>query len=85
MSSPGEVYDVLGRAADGAHIEGMKQYQKMYNQSVKDPIKFWKKQAETLLHWCGLLLFVRKKKNSRENTGTPRSTPSERVRLPRAT
>ena len=33
-----------------AHIKSMAQYQKMYNESVKNPEKFWAKIAEEL-YW----------------------------------
>src|SRR5436189_1765873 len=35
----------------GAHIKSLAQYQRMYNESVKSPEKFWGKQAKNELIW----------------------------------
>jgi len=45
------VVDVQAHAANGAHVEGQKAYQKLYDASLKDPSKFWKDQANKFLHW----------------------------------
>jgi len=34
--------------SDGAHIKTMEQYQKMWDESINDPDKFWLEQAKTL-------------------------------------
>jgi acetyl-CoA synthetase len=34
-----------------AHIKSLAQYRKLYNQSIKDPEKFWAQQAEKELLW----------------------------------
>ena len=50
QSSHEEVVDVIPRAAKGANLTP-KQYERLYSQSIKDPKKFWSKQASDLLHW----------------------------------
>ena len=45
------VVDVQAHSANGAHIEGMQKYKKMYNDSLKNPDKFWSDAAKKELHW----------------------------------
>jgi acetyl-CoA synthetase len=47
----GDIVPVQIHAAKGASIEGMKAYKKMYDESIKDPAKFWGKLAKTNLVW----------------------------------
>jgi len=37
--------------SQGAHIKSMAQYQRLYNESIRSPEKFWARQAETELVW----------------------------------
>ncbi len=37
-----------------AHIKSLAQYDKMYNESIKNPEKFWAKIAEEL-YWLSLI------------------------------
>jgi len=34
-----------------AHIKSLAEYEKIYKESIRDPEKFWAKQAKELLHW----------------------------------
>jgi acetyl-CoA synthetase len=43
-------FPVPAGMADGAHISGMKQYQEMYDRSIKEPDAFWLEQCE-ILRW----------------------------------
>jgi acetyl-CoA synthetase len=36
--------------SENAHFSSMEQYEKLYQESIKDPSGFWTKQAERL-HW----------------------------------
>ncbi len=46
-----EVYPVIERVRQGAHIAGMAEYQAMYDRSVKDPDAFWGDMARQFLQW----------------------------------
>src|SRR6266576_2886831 len=37
--------------SQGAQIKSMAQYQRLYNESIRSPEKFWARQAETELVW----------------------------------
>jgi acetyl-CoA synthetase len=60
LSREKRVFNPKAPFSSRAHIKSMAQYQKMYNESVKNPDKFWAKVAEELywfkrwknvLHW----------------------------------
>jgi acetyl-CoA synthetase len=51
MSDLKERYSVIGRVKKGAHITSKDEYQKLYDQSVKHPDKFWDKMAKKFLTW----------------------------------
>ena len=34
--------------SEHAHIKSMEQYKQMYEESIKDPVAFWEKNAEVL-------------------------------------
>jgi acetyl-CoA synthetase len=36
--------------SERAHIKSMEQYKRLYDESIKDPVAFWEKNAE-VLHW----------------------------------
>jgi len=38
-----DVYDPPERVASESHCRGMQKYQEMYNESIDDPSKFWKR------------------------------------------
>ena len=38
-----DVYDPPERVASESHCKGMEKYQEMYNESIDDPDKFWKR------------------------------------------
>ena len=50
LSKEKRVFNPKEPFARRAHIKSMAQYQKMYNESVKSPEKFWAKAAENL-YW----------------------------------
>lgn len=33
------------------HLSSLEMYEKMYNESIQDPDRFWRKMAKELLHW----------------------------------
>jgi len=41
-----DVYDPPERVASESHCRGMEKYQEMYNESIDDPAKFWKRICE---------------------------------------
>jgi acetyl-CoA synthetase len=51
MSQIRDLYPVIERVRQGAHIAGMGEYQAMYDRSVKDPEGFWGEMAHRFLHW----------------------------------
>jgi len=42
---------VKPRIAEGAHIKSMDEYRKLYEESIRDPQAFWRKQADDYLSW----------------------------------
>ena len=58
-----DVYDPPERVATESHCKGMQKYQEMYNESLDDPKKFWKRICDQF-YWKkppsegNLMLFV---------------------------
>ncbi|MHB1241188.1 MAG: acetate--CoA ligase [Gammaproteobacteria bacterium] len=46
-----KVYDVPGAFAARAHCSSERQYQELYERSIRDPEGFWAEQARHFLHW----------------------------------
>ena len=46
-----EVYPVIERCRQGAHIAGMAEYEVLYKQSISDPDGFWGRMARQFLFW----------------------------------
>lgn len=46
-----EQYPVIDAVAPNAHIKGMAEYEKLYQQSLEDPSAFWGKLARENLSW----------------------------------
>ena len=46
-----DVYPVIERARQGAHITGMDEYQALYDRSINDSDGFWGDKAREFLHW----------------------------------
>ena len=44
-------YPVIARVKKGAHVSSKDAYQKLYDQSVKNPDKFWGTMAKKFLTW----------------------------------
>ena len=51
MSDLKERYSVIAREKKGAHVSSKDAYQKLYDQSVKNPDKFWGTMAKKFLTW----------------------------------
>ena len=53
QKAPATHIDAVGyaRAATGAHIKNLEQYQEMYNRSISDPAGFWRDLAIENFHW----------------------------------
>ncbi|DBA01130.1 TPA: hypothetical protein N0F65_001758 [Lagenidium giganteum] len=47
----GQVFDVIPRVANDAHIQGLEQYKALYQRSIEDPAGFWGDLARQNLHW----------------------------------
>jgi acetyl-CoA synthetase len=43
--------EVQAHSANGAHVEGLTKYKKLYDSSLKDTNKFWQEHAKKTLHW----------------------------------
>ena len=46
-----EIYPVIARVKKGAHLNTPAQYKKLYDESVKNPDKFWGGMAKKFLTW----------------------------------
>jgi acetyl-CoA synthetase len=46
-----DLYPVVERVRQGAHVASRAEYLKLYERSVKDPTGFWAEQAKTFLSW----------------------------------
>ncbi len=46
-----DLYPVLDRVRQGAHLQSQAEYQRMYQRSVADPAGFWAEQARSVLTW----------------------------------
>jgi acetyl-CoA synthetase len=46
-----DIYPVIDRVRQGAHVASTSDYQKLYDRSVKDPEGFWADMAKTTLAW----------------------------------
>lgn len=46
-----EIYPVIDRVRDGAHVDGIEKYRLMWDESVNDPDEFWGKLGREQLSW----------------------------------
>src|SRR4051812_20755664 len=46
-----DLYPVVDRVRQGAHVASKAEYLKLYERSVKDPAGFWGEQAKAFLTW----------------------------------
>jgi len=51
MKKDQDIYYPPKELSAGAHIKNLKEYKRLYKESVTNPEKFWARQAEEGLHW----------------------------------
>jgi len=46
-----ELYPILDRVVQGAHLQGFEQYKMLWEESIRNPKDFWEKRAREFLSW----------------------------------